>query len=49
VLLVGVAWMVLGLISVSHQVDSFPRGIIGAVVVGIIRITRVRRARAQGF
>jgi len=25
VLLAGVAWMVLGLISVSHQVDSFPR------------------------
>lgn len=25
VLLVGVAWIVLGLISVSHQVDSFPR------------------------
>lgn len=24
-------------------------GIIGAIVVGIIRITRVRRARAQGF
>jgi len=24
-------------------------GIIGAIVVGTIRITRVRRARAQGF